>query len=186
MEQVKINKNLMPPMPVVLVGTIVEGKINFMPVGWCMRANANPPMIAIGINNDHHTIKGITENKEFSICFPDSGMHKVTDYLGIVSGADVDKTNVFETFKGTLGYAPMIASCPVNLECKLLKTIELPTNTVFIGEIVEAYAKEDVLDKGKPVVEIMKPMILTMFDSNRYWSLGEVIGYAWKDGLEMK
>ena len=33
-----------PPMSVALVGAIVEGKANFMTVGWCTQANANPPV----------------------------------------------------------------------------------------------------------------------------------------------
>jgi flavin reductase (DIM6/NTAB) family NADH-FMN oxidoreductase RutF len=31
------------PMPMVLVGSVVEGKANFMAVGWVSRVNFKPP-----------------------------------------------------------------------------------------------------------------------------------------------
>ena len=58
------------PMPMVLVGTVVEGKANFMAVGWVSRVNFKPPLLSIALG-PHHTNKGIDENKEFSINIPD-------------------------------------------------------------------------------------------------------------------
>ena len=70
MEKQQIGNNFFIPMPVVLVGTQVMGKDNFMTVGWCARANANPPMIACGIGNHHYTPKGIMENKDLLGQYP--------------------------------------------------------------------------------------------------------------------
>jgi hypothetical protein len=47
------------PMPVFLVGTMVEGNPNFMTGGWVSRVNSKPPMIATAINKAHYTPKGI-------------------------------------------------------------------------------------------------------------------------------
>ena len=55
MDKIPISPNIFIPMHVVLVGTQVTGKANFMTVGWCSRANANPPMISCGINKVHFT-----------------------------------------------------------------------------------------------------------------------------------
>ena len=116
-------------MPVVLVGTQVEGKANFMTVGWCARANANPPMIVCGIGNHHYTPKGIAETKTFSVNIPSSDLLEKTDYCGLVSGEKTDKSQVFDVFYGSLKTAPMIRECPVTLECRLVQTVPLPTNT---------------------------------------------------------
>ena len=43
------------PMPVALVGTQVDGKPNFMTVGWVSRVNFKPPLLAIAVNQAHHT-----------------------------------------------------------------------------------------------------------------------------------
>ena len=87
MGKIRINANVfMYPMPVVLVGAIVMGKPNFMAVGWISRVNANPPMLAIGINKAHHTSKGIKENETFSVNIPSADMLDRVDHCGLVSG----------------------------------------------------------------------------------------------------
>lgn len=180
----KIGENFFIPMPVVLVGTQVNGKANFMTVGWCTRANANPPMIVCGIGNHHYTPQGIGESKTFSVNIPSSDMVEQTDYCGLVSGDKADKSQVFHVFYGTLKTAPMIRECPVTLECRLIKTVPLPTNTLFIGEIVGAYADGNALDNGKPNFPAIDPLFLTMPD-NRYWTLGNHAGDAWSAGKNM-
>jgi flavin reductase (DIM6/NTAB) family NADH-FMN oxidoreductase RutF len=63
--------------------------------------------------------------------------------------------------------------------------VDLPTNTLFIGEIVNIYSEEKYLENGKPDVKKMRPFLLTMPD-NRFWSVGEHVGNAWKDGVKYK
>jgi flavin reductase (DIM6/NTAB) family NADH-FMN oxidoreductase RutF len=75
----------------------------------------------------------------------------------------------------------MIRECPICLECRLVKAVELPTHDIFIGEIMESYADESCLTDGKPDFEKIKPLLLTMPD-NHYWTLGKQAGKAWNDG----
>jgi flavin reductase (DIM6/NTAB) family NADH-FMN oxidoreductase RutF len=185
MDKKPIGVNFFIPMPVVLVGTQVNGKDNFMTVGWCARANANPPMILCGIGNHHHTVKGIVKNQTFSVNIPPSALLEKTDYCGLVSGQNIDKSNVFDVFYGSLRTAPMIRECPVTLECRLVKSVPLPANTVFIGEIVGAWADERVMKEGKPDFPAIDPLFLTMPD-NRYWTLGKYAGDAWSAGKNLK
>jgi len=185
MEKVSIGTNFFIPMPVILLGTEVNGRANFMTVGWCARANASPPMILCGIGNRHYTPEGIEATRTFSINIPSAALLAKTDYCGLVSGKTVDKSEVFDVFYGTLGTAPMIRECPVTLECQLVQTVPLPTNTVFIGEITGAYADPAVIKDGKPDFALLDPLLLTMPD-NTYRSLGEIRGKAWHDGLTLK
>jgi len=184
MEKKQIGPNFFIPMPVVLVGTQVAGKDNFMTVGWCARANANPPMIICGIGNHHYTPKGIAETKTFSVNIPSSSLLEKTDYCGIVSGEKTDKSRVFDVFYGSLKTAPMIKECPVTLECRLVQTVPLPTNTLFIGEIAGAYADGRVITGGQPDFPEIDPLFLTMPD-NRYWKLGKYAGDAWSAGKNL-
>jgi flavin reductase (DIM6/NTAB) family NADH-FMN oxidoreductase RutF len=78
----------------------------------------------------------------------------------------------------------MIQECPVNLECRLMQTVPLPTNTLYIGEIVGAYADENVIRNGKPDFPDIDPLFLTMPD-NKYWTLGKYAGDAWSAGKEL-
>jgi flavin reductase (DIM6/NTAB) family NADH-FMN oxidoreductase RutF len=186
MQKIDIGNNVFPtPMPVVLVGSRVEGKVNFMAVGWVSRVNSRPPMVGIGINKVHYTPKGILENRAFSINVPGTDMVTVTDYCGLVSGKTTDKSVLFEVFYGELDAAPMIASCPLTLECRLTQTVDLPSNYFFIGEIVSAHCGEAFLKDGKPDMAKIDPLLLTMPD-NRYWAVGKQVATAWSAGKALK
>ena len=78
------------PMPVSLVGAMVEGKPNFMAVAWFTMAAYKPPRMAFVLGKGHYTIPGIRENKAFSVCIPSEDMVELTDYCGIVSGKKTD------------------------------------------------------------------------------------------------
>jgi len=181
MEKIEISKNFFIPMPVVLVGTQVNGRANFMAVGWCARVSGTPPMIACGISNTHATPSGIMAAKTFSVNLPSSALIEKTDYCGIVSGKTVDKSGVFDLFYGTLKTAPMIRECPVTLECSLVQAVALPTHTLFIGEIAGAWADSSAINDNKPDFPAIDPLILTIPD-NRYWKLGDHAGDAWGAG----
>lgn len=177
----EIDSNTFIPMPVALVGTMYNGKPNFMPVGWITRVNAQPPMVGIGIYKGHATQESLEKNREFSISLPGQDLLERVDYCGLVSARKTGKETVFKTFTNELKFAPMVAECPLCMECKLVKTVDLPSNKFYIGEIVATYANPDILTDGKPDLGKMRGMILTMPD-NRYWSIEKNIGNAWQDG----
>jgi flavin reductase (DIM6/NTAB) family NADH-FMN oxidoreductase RutF len=178
------NNVFMYPMPVVLVGSIVNEKPNFMTVGWVSRVNYQPPMIGISLG-PHLTNQGILENQAFSINIPDLSLMEKTDYCGLFSGKKVDKSQIFDVFYGSLTKAPLIGECPVSMACRLCETVKLPTNTFFIGEIVEAYCSEACITDSKPDIKKIKPFTLTMPD-NYYWSVGDPVGKAWSIGTKLK
>jgi len=139
--------------------------------------NAIPPMNICVINKTHHTPEGIQETGIFSINIPSRALVKQTDYCGLVSGKNVDKSTVFTVFYGK----PLIQESRVNLECTLVQTVDLPTNYLFIGEIVQAYIDPHCIVEERPDFRKIDPLILTMPD-NRYWSLGASAGKAWNIG----
>ena len=184
MEKIRIANNaFVYPMPMVVIGAVVDGRINYLAVAWVSRVNFNPPMIGIALGKTHYTNKGIREHKEFGINIPGTDLMKATDYAGIVSGSKQDKSELFESFHGELNYAPMIRKCPLTMECKLVTTVDLPSNELFVGEIVGAYTEDRYLTDEKPDIEKMRLFALTMPD-NRYWRIGEFCGKAWSIGKD--
>lgn len=184
-KQIKIDNRFSPPMPVVLVGTRFQGKPNFMAVGWCIRVNIAPPMLAVGIGKGKATAEAILENKCFSVCVPGAAHKDAVDYCGLVSGKKTDKSGLFEILGESAPDMPLLSDFAVNLECKLEHIQELPDHYLFTAEITGAWAREDILADGKPEFEKIDPLLLTMND-NRYWRLGGPVGLAWKDGLKLK
>jgi flavin reductase (DIM6/NTAB) family NADH-FMN oxidoreductase RutF len=173
------------PMPATLVGANVGGKPNYLTVAYCGIVQHSPAMIAVTLGKRHYTNAGIKQNETFSVDIPSEEMVTLTDYCGIVTGRQVDKSVLFETFYGQLKTAPMIKECPINLECKLIQTLDLGgTNEIFIGEIVETYTEERYMTNGLPDIKKVNPIIFSMHDNN-YWKVGDHLGQAWKIGMEL-
>ena len=185
MSKSKIGNNVFFPMPVTLVGTVVQGKANFMTVAWVSRINAQPPEIGIGINRTHATAEAIRLNKSFSVCFPNRELMVKTDYCGITSGKAVDKSKLFTVFYGDIKSAPMIEECPLCLECQLTEAVEGKSNYFFCGEIKGVYADDACLQDGNIDTRKADFLLLTMPDKY-YWSLGDKLGEAWQEGRKYK
>lgn len=185
MEKINIGNNVfLLPMPMVLVGSRIKGRPNFMAVAWVSRVNASPNVMCVAIGNKF-TAEGILENKEFSINIPSVDLMPQTDLMGIVSGRDYDKSKEFDIFYGALKNAPMICECPVMMECRLVKSVRLEVDTLFMGEIMNVWSEEKYLTNGAPDITKVSPFCLSMPD-NRYWSLGKEIGKAWHEGMKLK
>lgn len=134
MAKVKLGpKPFLLPQPAVLVGTLVDGVPNYMVAAWCGVANHAPPMVALAVRPNRHTERGIRDNHAFSLNIPATELVTETDYCGIVSGAKADKSAVFTSVAGTVAGAPLIDECPLSLECRLVRTLELPTTTCTWG-----------------------------------------------------
>jgi len=175
-------KTLLYPMPVVIVGANVEGKANFNTIAYCGVAQSQPPMLSISMDKKRHTRKGILENKTFSVNIPSESMTKVTDFIGITSGALIDKSKLFEIFYGCLKTAPMIEECPINIECSVVTILDFGgKNDLIVGKIEETYSDERCLSNDIPDIKKVNPIVFTRFD-HKYWRVGEYIGQAYKIG----
>ena len=53
------HESLIYPLPIVLVGVNVDDKPNFLAVGACGLANAEPPMISVAIRHNRYSDRGI-------------------------------------------------------------------------------------------------------------------------------
>lgn len=172
----KINlgvKNYLYPMPVTLVGATVNGKANYLTVAYV--GIVDDEVISVGLGKKQHTAAGIQEHGTFSVNIPSVDLVAETDYCGMVSGKRVDKSTVFTNFYGELDTAPLIEECPVNMACRVIKTLELDAHFVFIGQIVETFCDETY--SAQP--------FLYMPDK-RYYKLGESFARAWHAGKTVK
>jgi flavin reductase (DIM6/NTAB) family NADH-FMN oxidoreductase RutF len=177
-------KNFMYPTPTTLVGANVAGKPNYITIAHV--GIMKYATLSVSLHKSHHTNAGVKEHGTFSVNLPSARMVKVTDYCGLVSGREVDKAALFQTFYGKLKTAPMIQECPVNMECKLIHTLDLGTHEIFIGEIAETYCDEECLTQGKGEDLARVDPILFSMSGARYFRVGEQIGLAWTAGKELK
>ncbi len=180
MEKVMIGKATVGATPAIIAGALVNGKPNYLAMGNYGGISPRPvPIIYLSMNKVHYTNTGIKENGYFSVNWPSKELVQKTDYVGLVSGKDTDKSSVFTSFYGTVKKAPMIAECPINILCKLIQTIDLPTQEIFIGEVVETYVAKDGLTNDKPDLKKLNPVLL---GGGNYWDLGSKVGTSFSDG----
>ncbi|MEW5869830.1 MAG: flavin reductase family protein [Chloroflexota bacterium] len=177
------------PVPIILAGAKVNGKPNFETVGDVGLMGINPPIVFISSGATHYTNQGILEHGTFSINFPTTTMLALVDYCGQTSGRDVDKGALFEVFYGELESAPMIAECPVNLECRVLKEFSIQHRQIFVGEVVQAHVNETLVseqDSRHSIADLTRldPILYAL--DNRYYRIGSAIGIGYREAQKLK
>lgn len=185
MLKIKFNKiPLIYPIPAILVGTVINGKPNFVTLGNYGIISVEPSVIYISMDKSHYTNKGIIENQVFSINVPSVDLVEKVNYCGLVSGSNVDKSQIFDCFYENNDKIPMIHKCPINMECKVIKTFDIYNMEVFIGEVIETYVGEDILTNGFPDTMKISSLIYTM--DNIYWGIGHITAKDFKVGAKYK
>jgi len=113
---------------------------------------------------------------------------KEVDFCGIKSGAKEDKVRAckFKVFYGKVETAPMVEQCPVNLECKIEHMLDLGSHVLVVGKIEEVHVSANCFTADHPDVKKIRPILWTTLPANVYQELGEVVGKAFKIGLDLK
>jgi len=171
----------MSVMPTVLVGAQVNGKPNYMTAAWATVACMAPPMVCVALNKERYTVKGIMENKTFSLNVSSSDQVVETDHCGLVSGAREDKSGVFHSFYGKLKTAPLAEECPVNIECTVFHSVDCGSHLLFVGEIAEIHADKNCVTNGKPDIAKINPII---YAQSTYYDVGSEIAGAFSVGKQ--
>ena len=186
MTKVEIDSGGSPfPKPIVLIGSVAKGKPNFFTVAWFNRMSRSPNIWGAAVGKTKHTLRGIEENNTFSFNLPGADLVVKTDYCGIKSGKDVDKSELFDVFYGELEGAPMIQECPVTAECTLHKLIDMETNYLLLGEVQHIYSEERYMTEG--VLDQKKLNFLLFTNPARqYWTLGDVVADAYSIGKKLE
>lgn len=161
------------PKPMTVVGAEVKGKVNWLVVGHT--GIIGHDRILVSMNKSHYTNQGIKASKKLSINLVSREMLPKADYVGSVSGASVDKSEVFDFHWGENG-SPVIDASPLTMECNVVDIYETEGFDNFICSIVNTYAAPEVLDsEGKLDYTRLKP-VLFEFPTYSYLATGEVIG----------
>lgn len=161
------------PTPTIVIGTMVDGKVNWMLAGHV--GIMCHDHIMVSLFQKHYTNKGIKETMKFSVNIVDEDMLPKADYVGTVSGEKTDKSEVFDYFMGD-GGTPVIKDAPVVMECKVEDNYVLNNFDNFICSIIDTYADENVLNEsGKIDYDELKPVLFEM-PTYTYLRTGERIG----------
>ena len=167
------NKLALYPMPVTVVGAEVKGKVNWLVVAHT--GIIGHDRVLVSMSKRHYTNQGIRKTRKLSINLVSRRMLPEADYVGSVSGAAVDKSQVFEYHWGA-NETPVIDASPLTMECSVEKIFETDGFDNFICSVVNTYVSPEILDeRGRIDYTRLKP-VLFEFPSYSYLATGEVIG----------
>jgi flavin reductase (DIM6/NTAB) family NADH-FMN oxidoreductase RutF len=177
------------PMPALLVAVRTgEDSAGILTVAWAGIMGGQPPMMALEIGGSHYSTPYIEQEGSFTVNVPSTAQAVGADYCGSVSGTrDSAKA---ETCGWTLApstqiASPIIAECPLNLECRIVRKIEAGRAGFYLVEILETHVDEAALgDDGKPEARALDPLIFT--PDGYYYGLGECLGKAWSIGKALQ
>lgn len=178
-------KAILYPMPVLIIGSYDEnGTPDAMNAAW--GGISEETQISICVSEDHKTTANVLARKAFTVSVADAGNVVAADYVGVVSGNQepdkIAKAGWTAVQSGNVD-APLFEELPLALECHLVSYDE--ESCRMVGEIVNVCADERILTDGKVDLSKFRPITYDPVN-HTYLTLGETVGRAFHDGLQLK
>jgi flavin reductase (DIM6/NTAB) family NADH-FMN oxidoreductase RutF len=169
--------------------TVAGGKkaANIITIAWAGTVCSSPPMVSVAVRPSRYSHGLLQASREFVVNIPRASQVDKVDLCGMTSGRERDKfaATGFTPLKASKVKAPLIAECPINIECVVRHQLSLGAHDLFIGEVVAVQCDEEVLDsRGR-----LKPAAIDAlaYVDGDYWSLKEKIGtYGFTKRLRQK
>lgn len=181
-------KTIITPLPVLMIGTYDEnGNADVMNAAW--GGQCGPNHIALNLSK-HKTTENLEIKKEFTVSFATKNTMEISDYFGIVSAKDEDKISKSGVHISKSNYidAPIVEEYPLTIECKMIdmKKDETTGEHRIVGEVVNLSVDDTILDEnGNVDLDKLEPIAFDS-SSNTYRVVREVVGNAFKDGMNIK
>jgi flavin reductase (DIM6/NTAB) family NADH-FMN oxidoreductase RutF len=143
-------RRLLAGAPVVLVTTRWHGVDNVMPVAWNMPLSHEPPLLGIAVHPSRHTYDMIRFSEQFALNFPSHRLMNHVQYLGIVSGREVQKIDVAKlpTFKAQRVDVPLLEGCLAWVECTVEDILRLGDHHLFVGKVLAVQVEREAFEEA--------------------------------------
>lgn len=164
------------PLPPTLVSCGTIDKPNVLTVAWTGILCTRPPVVYISVRPERYSYEIIRQSGEFVINLPTQKLVRAVDLCGVKSGRDCDKFALtgLTAAEASQVSAPIVAECPVNIECKVREVMPLGSHDMFIADVAAVNASKSLLDsKGRLALEKAG---LIAYAHGQYFSLGQVLG----------
>lgn len=167
---------LTAPIPPAMVTVGDFDNANVLAIAWTGILATIPPKTYISVRPTRHSYGMLKEGGEFVINLPSVSLAREVDYVGIYTGAKVDKFEKCSLTKQKSEKVapPTIAECPIALECRVSEILPMGSHDVFLADIVSVSCHESLIDEdGKIHYERAD---LLAYAHGEYYSLGEIVG----------
>ena len=158
-------QNLFPAFPVALV-TAGENVASY---GLIHIFSFKPPLIGVGVRRSRYTYEMIEKTGDFGVNLPGKNLVDAVNLCGSKSGRDLDKFEAagLTKMKASQISSVLIEDCPINIECKVYKKMEMPeaSHDWFLGEVVQVH-----MDEGADADDAI------LYWNKKYTLVGEKVG----------
>jgi flavin reductase (DIM6/NTAB) family NADH-FMN oxidoreductase RutF len=171
---------MLNPVPAVMITCADdEGHDNVMTAAWAGTVCSNPVMVSVSIRKERYSHDIIRNSGEFVICLTNRKLTKVTDFVGVRSGRDMDKFALegdlhITRAKAKYVKAPLIAESPVCLECRVTQVLELGSHDMFVAEVLSTDIDDQYLDENGRL-DLHKADLIA-YSHGEYYALGALLG----------
>jgi flavin reductase (DIM6/NTAB) family NADH-FMN oxidoreductase RutF len=175
-------KALVYPSPVWCIGSYdADGRPNVMTAAWAGICCSKPPAVTVSLRKATYTYGNIMSTGAYTVNVPPQNYLREADYFGSVSGKTVDKFKAtgLTPVKAAKVNAPYVSEFPMVLECRVIHTLEIDLHTLFVGEIIDVKADENILaGNGLPDLTKLDPFLYAA-ESKAYYGVGSRLGKAY-------
>lgn len=176
------------PQPTTLIGSLDENnKVNLMTASWAGIVSKTPPTMAVSLNRGRKTYANILEKGEFVVNMVPASLAVEADFCGIRSGSNVDKAATCGlTFQPAEQLqVPLLAESPLNLECRLVREVEIGDYRLLLGEILQVHATDSAFgEDGSLTTRSFDPLVY-LGGIREYWNLGTMVADAYQIGKQL-
>ena len=167
---------LLGPVPPVLVSCGEGESANLITIAWAGTVCTQPPRVSISVRPTRHSYGLIKESGEFVINLPPARLARAVDLCGCRSGRQVDKFSLahLTATPASAVSAPLIAECPVSLECRVFQSILLGSHEMFLADILAVQVDAALLDDAGRLC--LERADLLAYAHGGYFRLGEQLG----------
>lgn len=127
---------------VYVVGVAHRGRVNALTCAWVMRVSHRPPMVAVAVGKTRFSHGLIAAARAFSVNVLARDQIELARHFGTTSGRDVNKFAGIPYRTAATG-SPILEGVAAWLDCKVVGECPAGDHTIFLGEVVAAWAGEE-------------------------------------------
>lgn len=167
---------LLAPVPPVMVSCGPIDHPNILTVAWTGLIDTQPPKLSIAVRPQRYSYGLIRDSGEFVVNLTPASLIRAADYCGMYTGAKVDKFKAAHLTPepARVVSCPLIAECPLSLECRVTDILPQGTHDLFLADIVAVDVDDSILDESGRLR--LDRAGLATFAHGEYFALGQRIG----------
>jgi flavin reductase (DIM6/NTAB) family NADH-FMN oxidoreductase RutF len=182
----QIRVSLYPTCAVVVTAKNNKESVGAATIAWNGILSSQPCVLGVSFLPDSFTRSCIFETRDFVVNVPDKRYCKETNYLGSLSASwdekmtrappDIRRLTLMPSSRVR---SPRIEEFYINLECRMLNSIQIGLYDCILGEVLTMHASSDAYltdhPKGNVLHEQFQPILCL---GDQYWSDGMYFGIS--------